>query len=105
MSDESKLAGIDTAKPKRPKYGGRKKGTPNKLSLTIKESVLEVFATLGGVDAMADWARANPSEYYKIAARLIPTEQQITGAGGRALLIRVGFVAPSATDAPANDSR
>ena len=72
--------------------GGSRKGRPNKISASIREAVASVFANLGDIDGMTEWARANQTEFYKIAARLIPTEQQITGAGGAALAIRVAFV-------------
>lgn len=80
--------------------GGSRKGRPNKISASIREAVAAVFANLGDIEGMTEWARANPTEYYKIAARLIPVEQQITGANGQALAIRVSFVTP----APAGES-
>jgi len=54
------------------KTGGRKKGTTNKVSLSLKQAVLETFEKLGGVQHMATWAKENPSEFYRIAARLVP---------------------------------
>jgi hypothetical protein len=36
--------------------------------------VLSVYNGLGGHAAFLQWAQENPTEYYKIAARLIPTE-------------------------------
>jgi hypothetical protein len=56
------------------KTGGRQKGTPNKLSASFRQSVLEAFEELGGTGHLVAWARKNPTEYYRIAARLIPTE-------------------------------
>ena len=53
---------------------GRKKGTSNKFSLTVKQAVTESFVNLGGVEAMTRWARGNQTEFYKIFARLIPHE-------------------------------
>lgn len=62
------------------KTGGRKKGTPNKLSLSVKESVMQTFVALGGDKGMADWAKDNQTEFYKIFAKLLPTE--VTGPDG-----------------------
>lgn len=62
------------------KTGGRKAGTPNKFSISVKASTLNVYNALGGDDAMTTWARNNQTEFYKIAARLIPTE--VVGHGG-----------------------
>lgn len=56
------------------KTGGRKKGTPNKVSANVRSNVLEVFSKLRGVDGMAEWATNNQSEFYKIYAKLLPTD-------------------------------
>lgn len=56
---------------------GRQKGTPNKLSKTVKETVLEVFNELQKPDSpvsLQKWAKDEPTEFYRIAAKLIPTE-------------------------------
>ena len=58
------------------KTGGRVKGTPNKVTASIKEAFLEAFERRGGVDALVDWAKGEPTEFYKLAARLIATELQ-----------------------------
>ena len=58
---------------------GRKEGSQNKFSLSIKESVLDTFKALGGVEHMTEWARENTTEFYKIAARLIPNEMSHSG--------------------------
>jgi hypothetical protein len=58
------------------KTGGRKKGTPNKVTASVKEAFKEAFDRRGGVDALVQWAEGEPTEFYKLAARLIPTELQ-----------------------------
>jgi len=58
------------------KTGGKVKGTPNKLTKTVKETVLAAFNDLQQdpkANIMA-WAKEQPTEFYKIAAKLIPTE-------------------------------
>lgn len=74
------------------KTGGRKAGTPNKLSLSVKESVLSTYKSLGGDKAMAIWARENQTEFYKIYAKLLPTE--VSGPDGADIPvgIKVSFV-------------
>lgn len=57
-----------------PKIGGRTAGTPNKLTATFREAVLLTYDGVGGHAAFMKWARENPTEFYRIAARLIPTE-------------------------------
>ncbi len=56
------------------KLGGRQKGTPNKLTSTFREAVLLTYDGIGGHSAFMQWARENPTEFYRIAARLIPAE-------------------------------
>jgi hypothetical protein len=58
------------------KIGGKVKGSQNKLTRTVKETVLAVFDDLQA-DPKANllsWGKENPTEFYKIAAKLIPTE-------------------------------
>lgn len=55
---------------------GRPKGVQNKLTRTVKETVLSVFNDLQK-DPKANlktWARQEPTEFYRIASKLIPTE-------------------------------
>lgn len=59
------------------KTGGRKKGTPNKTTVKVKEVFERAFEELGGVDALVEWARNEPTEFYKQYAKLLPV--QITG--------------------------
>ena len=56
------------------KTGGRQAGTPNKITAQFKEAVQIVYEDIGGHAAFAAWARENPGDFYRIAARLIPTE-------------------------------
>ncbi|ERI59326.1 hypothetical protein [Xylella fastidiosa] len=58
---------------------GRRPGSKNRNTQAIKDAFLEAFDRLGGVPALAKWARANRTEFYKLAARLIPTETHIAG--------------------------
>lgn len=55
---------------------GRPKGTPNKLTRSVKERVLDVFNELQNDPKanMLEWGKNNPSLFYQIAAKLIPTE-------------------------------
>lgn len=64
---------------------GRPKGMQNKSTAQIKSAFLEAFDHLGGVPALVHWARESPTDFYKLAARLIPTEQHISGPEGQPL--------------------
>lgn len=56
--------------------GGRPKGVQNKLTRTVKETVLAVFNDLQSDPEanLLSWAQQEPTEFYKIASKLIPTE-------------------------------
>lgn len=53
---------------------------PNKISKTVKETVLAVFNQLQGEAQynLTAFAKKNTKEFYAIAAKLIPTEVQAT---------------------------
>ena len=55
---------------------GRPKGAANKLTLTIREAVLQAFTELQDDpnNNLIAWGKANPSLFYQIASKLIPTE-------------------------------
>lgn len=55
---------------------GRKVGSVNKYTASIKDAFRLAFDAIGGTDALAAWARENPTDFYKLAARLIPVEIQ-----------------------------
>lgn len=60
------------------KIGGRQKGSENKLTKTVKETVLGVFNDIQSdpnVNLM-QFAKDYPRDFYAIAAKLIPTEIQ-----------------------------
>ena len=61
------------------KTGGRQVGTPNKVTAIFKDAVRTVYEDIGGHAAFAAWAKENPTEFYRIAARLIPTEMASQG--------------------------
>lgn len=70
------MARSDTTFKKGNKVGGRTKGTPNKVTRTVKETVLDVFLKLQAMPAhnLEAFAKNNPVQFYMIAAKLIPTE-------------------------------
>jgi len=47
---------------------------PNALNRRVKENILNVFERIGGMTAMAEWAMENQTEFYRLYARLLPTE-------------------------------
>jgi len=61
---------------------GRKPGVPNKISMTVKENIIEVFNQIGGVEHMKLWAIDNPNQFYAIYAKLMPTQTEVSGPEG-----------------------
>ena len=52
---------------------GRPKGAPNKTTVAMKEAITSVYSDLQSKTGrehghFMDWAMANPTEFYKIAA-------------------------------------
>ncbi len=70
------------------KTGGRQKGTPNRMTATAKQAFQLAFEELGGVPALTAWAQDNPSDFFRLYARLIPMQQEISGPEGEPVEIR-----------------
>jgi len=70
MTDKS----IVETNRKKPINSGRVKGVPNKTTKAVKDALQEAFEGLGGVVALTAWAKKEPTEFYKIWAKLLPTE-------------------------------
>lgn len=83
----------------RPKTGGRKPGSTNKVTKSVKESLKNVYERLGGDEAMLAWAAENPDEFYRHWIKMLPTEvkQDVTSSDGsmRPTVIEVVGVRPS----------
>lgn len=66
---------------------GRPKGARNKTTHSVVSNVLAVFDMIGGREAMAEWATANKTEFYKLYARALPL--QVTGQNGGVIEISI----------------
>jgi len=82
----------------KPLNSGRKKGVQNKVTRTVKETVLAVFNELQDDPKanLLDWAKKNPSYFYTIASKLIPTE--VSAQVEVARTIRIGYKKPEIED-------
>lgn len=67
------------------KTGGRKKGTPNKATASVKQALQIAFDGIGGVERLTEWAMNNQTEFYKLYSKLLP--QEISGPDGGAIPI------------------
>ena len=66
---------------------GRPKGSVNKTTASAKQAFLYAFDGMGGEKELEKWASANKTDFFKLFARLIPTE--VTGPDGGELTVRV----------------
>lgn len=59
-----------------PKYGGRKAGTPNKLSGEVKDAFVKAFHYIqtDETSKLNNWAKKNPDKFYPLISKLFPTE-------------------------------
>ena len=53
---------------------GRKLGAVNKTTAAVKEALMTAFDDIGGIDALAVWAKENQDKFYPIWAKLLPQE-------------------------------
>jgi len=60
----------------KPGEGGRPEGATNKTTKLVKEVFADVFAELQEhpTAKLKVWAIAEPTEFYKLASKLIPTQ-------------------------------
>lgn len=72
------------------KAPGRPPGTQNKLTKTVRQAVLDAFHELqeDTDHKLTSWAKKEPTEFYKIASKLIPTE--ISGSVKQIIVARIG---------------
>jgi len=55
-----------------PKTGGREKGTPNKMTASVKEAIEFAAQELGGGERLAAWAKASPDNEKTFWASIYP---------------------------------
>ena len=67
-----------------------------------RDAFSHAFDLIGGADALADWARDKPTEFYRLFARLIPLPREDGGADGPEVEI-VRFSDPSADGGDGED--
>jgi hypothetical protein len=71
--DQSKVEANRMVKPKGgPKTGGRKRGTPNKLTTDLKSAILGAFAAVDGQAYLERVARDDPRVFCALLGRVLP---------------------------------
>src|SRR3954466_1497404 len=60
--------------------GGRVAGTPNKLTADIKGMILGALDKVGGQEYLARVAVENPAPFLALLGRILPSQQEHSGA-------------------------
>lgn len=74
----------------RPKTGGRKKGTPNKVTALLKDEILQAAANAhpdGRVGYLTEQATENPQAFMTLLGKVLPT--QVSGDAGNPIALKV----------------
>lgn len=61
------------------KHAGRKLGAKNRLTLDLKESILEAFYECGGVEYLKGIAVSDPRTFVALLAKLLPSKVEASG--------------------------
>ncbi len=60
--------------------GGRKKGTPNHTTTTLKDMILAALAEVGGQAYLAEQASKNANAFMTLVGRVLPLQVKEGGA-------------------------
>jgi len=70
--------------PKGSRWGGRQKGTPNKLTVGVKDALRTAFTEAGGVEYLVGVAKAEPRVFCALLAKLLPGREERHAGGALA---------------------
>jgi hypothetical protein len=81
---------------KRTPGSGRKAGVPNKVTATVKSVFEQTFKDMQKdpkqPHALGQWAKTEPAEFYKLAAKLIPQDIKANLTGNVTLTPNVNLI-------------
>ncbi len=77
---------------------GRPKGSQNKRTLAAKAALESAFQKLGGAKALAAWAEANPTDFYRIWSKLVPQPREVSGPDGGPVNVSGVILLPTVKD-------
>lgn len=77
------------------KTGGRRKGTPNKITGAVKEAIEEAFANAGGVAYLEKVAQDDPRAFCTLLGKILPKQVEQSGPDGEPLSFVVEFIPPT----------
>ena len=89
-SDDSKQV-ASAAKRRPPAAGkGRKKGSVNKLTKSIKEAIEASFEQVGGAKYLAEMAEKQPVAYMTLLGKVLPTQVDANISDKRSVVLNFG---------------
>lgn len=71
-----KTSKVGGNRPKKDKTGGRKKGTPNKLTGDVKQMIVNALNRAGGEDYLTRQADENPKAFLTLVGKVLPLQVQ-----------------------------
>jgi hypothetical protein len=80
-----------------PKYGGRKKGSRNKVTASLVEAIDTAFTQLGGAKWLKEQAQEQPQAFMQLLGKRIPRDLKL-GGDAQILVTVVTGVPPSEAD-------
>lgn len=86
------------------KFGGRQKGTPNKITTDLRTMILDVVDKLGGAERLQEWATSSPAAeqafWTQVVPKVLPKDINVGGQPGNPLNlgIKVTFVSTKKRD-------
>lgn len=69
---------VEPNRPKKPKTGGRTKGTPNKNTAELKEIIRSALDEAGGIDYLVGVAQSHPAAFCSLIGKIIPADVKAT---------------------------
>ncbi len=80
------------------RLGGRAAGTPNAMTKTLKEMILQALDDAGGVAYLQRQAEENPGPFLALVGKVLPL--QVTGSDGGPITLNVvtGIDGPPGAD-------
>ena len=65
------------------KTGGRRPGSPNKVTGALKDTILQALANVGGAEYLQEQATKNPNAFMALVGRVLPLQVKDGGAEPR----------------------
>lgn len=80
---------------KRAKTGGRRKGTPNRITSDLKVAIMQTFDQVGGIAYLSRIANEQPHVFCSLLGKVLPL--QVTGRDGRPVTLEMMVMASFST--------